>query len=356
MELNKIYNMDCLEYIKTLPDNCIDLIIVDAPYFSTNIEEVGDNQWQKEKDYIDWVVKNFKEHQRILKNNGSLYFFHNDINIMVEILYKIKKETNFKLKNQITWDKLETGNQDFLMPLYKNSKLKRRYATSLTEYIYYFTLDNDETGLKQVYDDEKCFIEIKEYLRNERNKVKKAGYTDRDLRNLCGVSLKGGGLLCHYWGKKQWMLPIEKHYKSLQKTGYFQKPYEELRQEYEKLKEEYEILRQEYENNRYIFNQPYLNTPKNIDQSRKTIRPYSTVWHYERNNEVYEKHLTPKPVEMIKHILDVSSREGDLVFIPFAGSGSDIIACIEMNRNYLATEINKNYIDEIIIPRIKEIE
>ncbi len=32
MELNKIHNVDCLEFMKTLPDKCIDLIVTDPPY------------------------------------------------------------------------------------------------------------------------------------------------------------------------------------------------------------------------------------------------------------------------------------------------------------------------------------
>ena len=32
METNKIINADCIEYMKTLPNNCIDLIITDPPY------------------------------------------------------------------------------------------------------------------------------------------------------------------------------------------------------------------------------------------------------------------------------------------------------------------------------------
>ena len=32
IEVNKLYNMDCYDFIKTLPDNCIDLIITDPPY------------------------------------------------------------------------------------------------------------------------------------------------------------------------------------------------------------------------------------------------------------------------------------------------------------------------------------
>ena len=33
MDLNKVYNMDCIEYMRTLPDECVDLIIAAPPYF-----------------------------------------------------------------------------------------------------------------------------------------------------------------------------------------------------------------------------------------------------------------------------------------------------------------------------------
>ena len=36
-ELNTIYNMDCLEGMKNLPDNSIDLILCDLPYNMTSI-------------------------------------------------------------------------------------------------------------------------------------------------------------------------------------------------------------------------------------------------------------------------------------------------------------------------------
>ena len=44
------------------------------------------------------------------------------------------------------------------------------------------------------------------------------------------------------------------------------------------------------------------------------------------------------------------------MYIPFAGSGSEIVSCINNNRNYLATELNKSYIKEIIIPRIENMQ
>ena len=32
LEINKIYNADCLELMKQLPDKCIDLVLTDPPY------------------------------------------------------------------------------------------------------------------------------------------------------------------------------------------------------------------------------------------------------------------------------------------------------------------------------------
>lgn len=43
------------------------------------------------------------------------------------------------------------------------------------------------------------------------------------------------------------------------------------------------------------------------------------------------------------------------MYIPFAGSGSEIVSCINNNRNYIATELNKDYIEDIIKPRIDKI-
>lgn len=39
----KLINGDCLKEIKNIANKSVDLIIIDAPYFSTKIKEVGDN-------------------------------------------------------------------------------------------------------------------------------------------------------------------------------------------------------------------------------------------------------------------------------------------------------------------------
>ena len=64
---------------------------------------------------------------------------------------------------------------------------------------------------------------------------------------------------------------------------------------------------------------------------------------------------TVKAQKLCDRIINASSNEDDLVYIPFSGSGSEIISCIRNNRKWLATEINGEYIDEIIKPRIEEV-
>lgn len=56
-----------------------------------------------------------------------------------------------------------------------------------------------------------------------------------------------------------------------------------------------------------------------------------------------EGHPTPKPLEIIKAQLKVFSKEGDLIFDPYMGSGTTAVACMELNRNYIGCEINRDY-------------
>lgn len=59
--------------------------------------------------------------------------------------------------------------------------------------------------------------------------------------------------------------------------------------------------------------------------------------------EGYINHPTPKPTKFIKELLEMFSKEGDLVLDPFIGSGSTAVACQDINRNFIGFEINKEY-------------
>lgn len=54
-------------------------------------------------------------------------------------------------------------------------------------------------------------------------------------------------------------------------------------------------------------------------------------------------HDTEKPIELMKILIDNSSKENDIVFEPFMGIGSTIIACRELNRRYIGVELDEKY-------------
>ena len=74
VELNKVYNMDCIEYMKTLPDESVDLIIADPPA-NKIVKDKWDNQWENEDDYVEWALNVIIECERILKKTGTLYLY-----------------------------------------------------------------------------------------------------------------------------------------------------------------------------------------------------------------------------------------------------------------------------------------
>lgn len=54
-------------------------------------------------------------------------------------------------------------------------------------------------------------------------------------------------------------------------------------------------------------------------------------------------HHCPLPVELVKRILLLSTKKGDLVFDPFAGTGTTALAAAELNRRWIMLDINPKY-------------
>ena len=65
LQLNKIYNDDCLEGMKSLPNNSVDLILCDLPYNMTSIS------W----DCLIPFDKLWEQYKRIIKPTGNIVLF-----------------------------------------------------------------------------------------------------------------------------------------------------------------------------------------------------------------------------------------------------------------------------------------
>jgi site-specific DNA-methyltransferase (adenine-specific) len=65
---------------------------------------------------------------------------------------------------------------------------------------------------------------------------------------------------------------------------------------------------------------------------------------WERDDTTTEKiHPTQKPVKLLKKLIKIFTDEGDIVIDPTAGSGSTLIAALELNRQAYGFEIDRRF-------------
>lgn len=75
MKLNNVYNMDCIEGLKMIEDNSIDLIVTSPPYnIGIDYDTYEDNKtWAK---YLEWCKEWLSECYRVLKDDGRICINH----------------------------------------------------------------------------------------------------------------------------------------------------------------------------------------------------------------------------------------------------------------------------------------
>ncbi len=105
IELNKIYNMDCLKGLKQLKDNSVDLVLTDPPYGMSYQSSWRTDKYDKIKDddNIDWFKPLLEELYRVLKNNSHCYIFCNDY--AISYFRDWAKEIGFNIKRTLVWVK-----------------------------------------------------------------------------------------------------------------------------------------------------------------------------------------------------------------------------------------------------------
>jgi adenine-specific DNA-methyltransferase len=113
----------------------------------------------------------------------------------------------------------------------------------------------------------------------------------------------------------------------------------------------------------YIFNLNDIRIPY-ITKNDKRLkidggRNPTDVWYFDRVNNMTKKKLgiaevpTMFPIPMIERIIKMSSNENDQILDPFAGSGTTLVACNNLNRNGIGIDIDKKY-SQIMKKRIQE--
>ena len=220
-ELNTIYNEDCMEGMKQIPNNSIDLIATDPPYKTTSRGNAGNSGGMLQKE-VNLKGKVFKhndispkdyvpEFYRVLKDGSHCYIMTNHVNL--QKILNVCTENGFKFIKSIIWD--------------KGNKIMGQFYMSQFEYILFFRKGR---GIKI---------------------------------NNCGTP---------------------------------------------------DILS--------------IPNKKTKDKNGKNL------------------HDTEKPIDLMKILIENSSKENDLVLDPFMGSGTTAIACLNTDRQYIGFELDPDYYNQ----------
>lgn len=197
VEKNRLILGDNLEVLKQIPDETIDLIYLDPPFFSNRTYEViwGDEGEIRSFDdrfsggiehYIAWLKERVIEMHRILKKTGSIFLhcdWHANAYIRVNILDRIFGYSNFR--NEILW-------------CYKRpSAPNQKQLSRLHDSIYWYSKSN-----KWKFNGDNIRIEYSE------SSILRAGYKGNVSKMTKGgkVELKENGKLPEDW----WDIPMLK--------------------------------------------------------------------------------------------------------------------------------------------------
>ena len=111
----KLYNLETFSFLPQIPDNCVDLIFVDPPYFLSSggitcssgkrvcVDKGGWDKSRNIESIHDFNKKWLLDSKRILKPNGTIWVcgtFHNIFSVGFAL-----QELDFKILNNIVWEK-----------------------------------------------------------------------------------------------------------------------------------------------------------------------------------------------------------------------------------------------------------
>ena len=117
LDTNKIYCGDTVETMKKIKTGSVDMILTSPPYLASirkdnhkypgAKDQIKDNQTVN--DYLLWIVDNFKQYERILKEDGVLAFNFSyttfNPSLPYDLINEVFKHTGFRIYDTIAWKK-----------------------------------------------------------------------------------------------------------------------------------------------------------------------------------------------------------------------------------------------------------
>ena len=303
-----IYNSDCMEVIKDMPDESIDLSVYSPPFASLYTYSSSERDMSNVSS-IDQFVEQYgflvKEMSRVTKKgrinaihitdicdvSGTLDDFPNRV-------IQLYKDNGFEYKNRITvW----------------KEPLKVRIKTMVQSLMHKYIME----------DSTKCFTANPDYILI----FKKKGENEVPVTNPCGLN--------HYAGEIPILPNMLRAYNNANNTKL---DADQMWEHMKSINEDDKITKL----NHYIW-QRYASSVWD------DIRGDNVLEYKKGSEEEDEKHVTPTQLDVMDRLIDLYSNEGETVFTPFMGIGTEVYGAVSMGRKSIGVELKDSYFNQAIM-------
>ena len=277
----QLFNEDCREGIKHIPDNSVDCIVTDPPYFIDGMDD-------------GWNDKNLKAKSAKSGVIGGL-----------PVGMKFDRAQGERL-------------QQFLEPLCKE-----------------FLRILKPGG----------FCVLFSQGRHYHRTVMALDLAGFEIRDMLGWKYEGQAKAFsqNHFIKKDKTMPVEEKQKLIQELDGWKTP--QLKPQIEPMALAQKPKKGTFVENWKKYQVGLVNTRESLDSKFPgTVMEVPKTARKNEMDEKIE-HITVKPVCLIAHLIKLFTQEGQVVLDPFLGSGSHGVAAIETNRRFLGFEIERKYYD-----------
>lgn len=316
---------DSFKLLEGVQTETVDMVFIDPPYF---IKKAEWDTFGNQQEYNDFMARAFWEAERILKPNGTLAFWHNDLQQVARLLCWLENWTQFVFNSWAVWVK-----PNFRKKLWANPGTGNTLRSwfNITEFCIVLVKGEpgtawNKSGLALAKLDMNNFGPLREYFRAAQ---KYTGKTKKQIIDACGQAADH----CFRWGSSQWLLPTRETYLDIVAKfeldsweGY--RDFDSLLEEQARLVKQYDEQIQAADNARFVHN---------LDAN------HCNVWLSNEPTGGHSIHPTQKPVDLLERAIRTHTKPGAVVCDFFAGSGSTGVAALKAGRRYILIEQSASY-------------
>ena len=242
---------DSFKLLEGVQTETVDMVFIDPPYF---IKKAEWDTFENQQEYNDFMARAFWEAERILKPNGTLAFWHNDLQQVARLLCWLENWTQFVFNSWAVWVK-----PNFRKKLWANPGAGNTLRSwfNITEFCIVLVKGEpgtawNKSGLALAKLDMNNFGPLREYFRAAQ---KYTGKTKKQIIDACGQAADH----CFRWGSSQWLLPTRETYLDIVAKfeldsweGY--RDFDSLLEEQARLVQQYDEQIQAADNARFVHN------------------------------------------------------------------------------------------------------